>query len=334
MSELTVESLRGNVPESRHRVSVAVVNAAGHLERYSGDPRFMTFMRSAAKPFQALPVIESGAAESFGFSDAEVALACASHSSEPQQVQAVSALLARIGCVEADLACGAHRPLSADLALPAPARDASSGPAVPRTPLASNCSGKHTAMLALARHCGWPTSGYERADHPVQGRCRESVLRWTGVREDHLAEGVDGCGVVAFAVPLQAMAFAYARLGVSAEPAARRVVAAMTGHPHLVAGARRPCSALMSAYQGRVLAKVGAEGVYGAALPDRGLGIAVKVESGHTWAAVVALIAVLDALELEPRPSAALLTYAAPGVFNTRGLQVGSLRASGGLAGA
>ncbi|HEX9581049.1 MAG TPA: asparaginase [Gemmatimonadales bacterium] len=335
MTELTVESVRGGIPESRHRVSVAVTEAGGRLVARAGDPEYRTFMRSAAKPFQALPVIEDGAAEGFGFSEAEIALACASHSSEPRQVEAVRALLQRIGCTEDDLACGGHRPLSLDLALvtelPARAAGAGEGEQMARTPLASNCSGKHTAMLALARHHGWPTAGYERPDHPVQGRCRESVARWTGLPPGDLGEGVDGCGVVSFAVPLRAMATAYARLGGSTEPAPQRVVAAMTAHPDLVAGTGRPCTALMRAYPGKLLAKVGAEGVYGAALLDRGIGVAVKVEDGHTWAAVVALIAVLDALELEPAPSRALAAFAGPPILNTRGVKVGHLRSCGGV---
>lgn len=331
MSELTVESLRGGIPESRHRVSVAVADRDGRLIARAGDPEYRTFMRSAAKPFQALPVIEDGAADRFGMSQAEVALACASHSSEPRQVELVRDFLRRIGCAEGDLACGGHRPLSLDLALPG------EGPAalatrVPPTPIASNCSGKHTAMLALARHHGWPTAGYERPDHQVQQRCRESVARWTGLEPAAIGEATDGCGVVSFAVPLQAMATAYARLAGSAEPAVRRVVTAMTTHPELVGGAGRPCTALMRTYPGNLLAKVGAEGVYGAALLDRGLGIAVKVEDGHTWAAVVALIVVLGALDLEPAPAVALAAFASPPLLNTRGATAGHLRAVGGVS--
>ncbi len=326
---LVVESVRGGIVESVHRVAVAVVDADGRLRARSGDPDLVTFVRSAAKPFQALPLLEDGAAERFGVREDELALVCASHNSEPAQVDLIRALLTRIGLAESDLACGPHRPLSADLALAA--ENQASPPEVPRTPLASNCSGKHTGMLAVARHQGWPTRGYHEPGHPVQRRCKEVLAHWAGLPVDRMGEGVDGCGVVSFALPVRALALAYARLGASKEAAPQRVVRAMIGHPDLVAGRGRPCTALMSAYPGRVLAKVGAEGVYGAAILDRGLGVGLKVEDGNTWAAVVALWSVLEQLELDPPPSAAVPRFAAIPVRNTRGETVGSLRASGKL---
>lgn len=366
-----IEQLRGDTVESRHRVSVAVLDAQGRVVAGAGDPHLVTFMRSAAKPFQAMPLIEDGAAERFAVSEEEIALACASHNSEPYQVDLVRGFLERIGLSERDLACGPHRPLSADLAIvdadgatpsaagadaggPAssatsPARpdfgdagpDASAGtpthiaqretrrPA--RSPLASNCSGKHTAMLALARHRGWPTSGYHLADHPVQERCRQTVAHWAGVPKNSMGQAVDGCGVVTFALPLSNMALAYAKLAASEEPAPRAIVQAMTSHPDLVAGRGRSCTALMQRYPGRVLAKVGAEGVYGAALLDRAIGIALKVEDGHNWSAVVALLAVLDQLDLDPSPHDLLPEFARIPIRNTRGEVVGHLRASGRL---
>jgi L-asparaginase II len=328
VSELRVQSLRGAVVESVHRVSVAVVDASGRLHARSGEPQLVTFARSAAKPFQALPLLEDGAAERFGVREDELALICASHSSEPAQVDLVRGLLTRLGLTESDLACGPHRPLSADLALNDPGGAAE---AAPWTALASNCSGKHAGMLALARHHGWPTAGYHQPTHPVQRRCKDTIARWTNLPADRIGEGVDGCGVVSFALPLASLALAYARLGASREPAPGKVVQAMTRRPDLVAGQGRPCTALMRAYPGRVLAKVGAAGVYGVALPDRGLGIGLKVEDGDTWAAVLALWAVLEQLGLDPPPSQLLSRYAALPVRNTRGETVGSLQASGNL---
>lgn len=340
MSELVIEQLRGPAVESRHRVSAAVVDSEGRLLAYSGYPHLVTFMRSAAKPFQALPLIEDGAAERFAVSSEEIALACASHNSEPHQVELVQAFLQRIGATEADLACGPHRPLSAELALVDADGATSAGGGsvagqsverVPRSPLASNCSGKHTAMLAVAKHAGWPTAGYHLSDHPVQQRCRSSVARWAEVPESSLAEAVDGCGVVTFALPLSRMALAYARLAASSEPAALAVTRAMIAHPELVAGKGRLCTALMQRYPGRVLAKIGAEGVYGAALLDRGIGIALKVEDGHNWSAVVALLVVLETLGLDPPPRENLAQFARIPLRNTRGEIVGSLQPSGGL---
>ena len=322
-----MQSLRGGVVESVHRVSAAVVDASGRLQAKAGDPQLVTFARSAAKPFQALPLLEDGAAERFGVREDELALVCASHSSEPAQVELVRGLLTRVGLAESDLACGPHRPLSADLALnPGGAEEAA-----PRTALASNCSGKHTGMLALARHHGWPTAGYHQSTHSVQRRCKESMARWANLPQEQVGEGVDGCGVVSFALPLASLALAYARLGTSQEPGPRKVVQAMTRRPDLIAGRGRPCTALMQAYPGRVLAKVGAAGVYGAALLDRGLGIGLKVEDGDTWAAVLALWAVLEQLDLNPPPSQSLPLFAALPVRNTRGETVGSLKVTGRL---
>jgi L-asparaginase II len=331
MASLSVFAERNGIVESVHRVSVAVVSAEGELRARAGDPDFVAFIRSAAKPFQALPLLEDGAAERFGISDEELALICGSHNSEPAQVDIVQALLTRLGLGESDLACGPHRPLSADMAL-ADATPPESKPARGAGRLASNCSGKHTGMLALALHHGWPTRGYHEAGHPVQRRCRQVLAHWADLPETSVNEGLDGCGVLTFAIPLRSLALAYARLAGSNEPAPRRIARAMMAHPHLVAGTGRPCTVLMRAYPGRVLAKVGAEGVYGAALPEQRLGIGLKVEDGHTWASVVALWAVLEQLGLDPPPRVKEPLFAEVPLRNTRGETVGALRASGKLS--
>lgn len=330
MSDLRVESSRGDVVESWHRVSVAVVDRHGRRVAWSGDSAFPTFLRSAAKPFQALPVVADGAAERYDITPEELALLCASHNGTRRHVEIVGGLLARIGLDETALACGPHRPLLFDLAVrgrgaPEP-RDE-----VPRTPIASNCSGKHTGMLALARHHDWPLTGYHRAGHPVQERCKTELAAWTDVPAAAIAEAIDGCGVVCFRLPLDRMALAYARLGTSDAPAARAVVHAMTGRPELVGGADRLDSTVMAKYPEQILAKVGAEGVYGAALLDRGLGVALKVEDGHARAAMAALVAVLDELGMEPSPLDVLRRFSSFPVSNTRSERVGALRAAGRL---
>ena len=190
----------------------------------------------------------------------ELALCCASHSSEPGQVELVRAFLQKIGCSEDDLRCGPHTPLAEHVAQDYQARG------VRLTPVYSNCSGKHTGMLALARHHGWPTADYHRLAHPVQQRCLEAVSRWTECPADRIGTAVDGCGVVCFALPLRNMALAYARLGMGDEAPSSRIVAAMLRHPELIAGERRPCTEMMTAFPGRVITKVGAEGVYCALL--------------------------------------------------------------------
>jgi L-asparaginase II len=335
---MRVEQTRGDKVEVWHDVHVAVVDARGRVVAAAGDPGLVTFWRSAAKPFQALPLVEDGAADHFGLTSEELALACASHSSEPDQVARVRDLLVKIGCSERDLLCGPHPPLSERVA-----RDyASRG--VRLTAVYSNCSGKHAAMLALARHHGWPTEFYTRLEHPVQQRCLAAVSRWTEVPPAALQTAVDGCGVVCFGLPLKSMALAYAKLG-SAEDAgasgrsfhpgaarpatspAARIVAAMLRHPDLIAGAGRPCTELMQAHPGRVIAKVGAEGVYCALLVREGLAVALKVTDGHGLAAALAVAAVLAELGLKPLPAA----LAARPIVNTRGDTVGELRVRGQL---
>jgi len=322
-----------------------VANSTGGLVARAGDPELVTFWRSAAKPFQALPLVADGAADRFGLTSEELALACASHSSEPAQVARVRELLGKIGCSERDLLCGPHSPLSDRVAQDYQARG------VRLTAIYSNCSGKHAGMLALARHHGWPTEFYTRLEHPVQQRCLAEVSRWTEVPAGEIKTAVDGCGVVCYGMPLRNMAWAYARLG-NAEfgmrnaelpgqvardttPAdifrtphsAIRIAEAMLRHPELIAGEGRPCTEMMRAHPGRVIAKVGAEGVYCALLPQERLGVALKVTDGHAFASALAMAAVLEELGLRPRPTS--LT-ARPNV-NTRGETVGELRVNGGL---
>ena len=330
--ELRIESTRGGMVESVHRVSAAVADQRGRLLAGSGDPDLVTFWRSAAKPFQAIPLVADGAADRWGLTDRELALACASHSSEPVHLEVVEAMLRKVGCSESALACGPHPPLSTAVA-----------EQITRTGLAlspkwSNCSGKHDGMLGLARHHGWPIAGYEKAGHPVQERVVEEITRWSGVRREDLRLGVDGCTTVCFGLPLRAMALAYARFGAFVEPAAVRLRSAMSAHPVLVAGTGRLCTDLMAAYPGDIIAKVGAGGVYGAALPAPGYGIALKVEDGDMQCSPVALLAILRQvaerfrlpLDLAQAP-ASVRRHAESPTENTRGTVTGSLRAAGKL---
>ena len=310
-----IENYRGSTLESRHTVHVAVVDAGGKLVAHAGNSAYRTFWRSAAKPFQALPLVEDGVVERLGLTRQDLALACASHSSEPAQVELVREFLQRAQCSERDLMCGPHRPLSDAVAKDYDTRG------VRLTAVYSNCSGKHTGMLALAKHHGWPTEFYARGDHPVQQRCLKSVSAYTDVAAIEIGVAVDGCGVSCFALPLRNMALAYTRI-----PAA--ILEAMVLHPELVAGEGRPCTELMRAHPGRVVAKVGAEGVYSAALIREGLGVTLKVEDGHSVAASLAIAAVLVELGLRPQPTW-LLTKP---ITNSRGETVGEMRVNGGLA--
>ncbi len=330
MNDLRIEATRGDLVESVHRVSVAVVNADGRLVASAGDPSRVSFWRSAAKPFQALPLLEDGVADAIGLTPAELALACASHSSEPPHLTVVDGMLRRIGVQVADLACGPHEPISPDVA----ARVARER--VTLTAAWSNCSGKHAGMLALARHHGWPIAGYERPGHPVQQRILNEVARWTGVAPGAIPIATDGCAAVTFALPLSAMAAAWARFGASSDAGPSRLRAAMTAHPDLVAGTGRLCTELMAALPGRVLAKVGAAGIYCAALPELGLGVALKLADGDSEASPPALLAVLRALAEHAGSSqrydlAPMAVHAERPVVNTRGVRVGTVRAAGGV---
>ncbi|MBW3535058.1 MAG: asparaginase [Gemmatimonadetes bacterium] len=316
---------RGGVEESWHTVHVAVVDTAGLVVARSGDPTRTAFLRSAAKPFQALPLVEDGVVERYGFTESELALCCASHSSEPRHLAAAASILQRAELGEADLACGPHEPFAS-----AEAERMRTQGERPRA-VHNNCSGKHAGMLALARFHGWPTGGYHREGHPVQRRMAEEVARWTGLGPGAMASAVDGCGVLTFAAPLAAMAAAFARLGAAAadgRPGPAAVVSAMTGHPFMVAGSGRLCTDLMEAAGGSVLVKAGAEGVYCAAVPGRGLGVALKVEDGARRAQDPALVAVLEAIgAVDEAVLATLARHRTPAVRNTRGEVVGGLRA-------
>ncbi len=310
-----VESFRGTVLESRHTVHVAVVDGAGRLVASAGDPGYRTFWRSAAKPFQAQPLVDDGAVERFGLNRQHLALTCASHSSEPAQVALVREFLQRVGCGESDLMCGPHRPLSEAVAKDYETRG------VRLTAVYSNCSGKHTGMLALAKLHGWPTDFYTRVEHPVQQRCLATISKYTDVSARDIGVAVDGCGVSCFALPLRNMALAYTRLD-------GPILEAMTLHPELIAGEGRPCTELMRAHPGRVVAKVGAEGIYSALLIREGLGVTLKVEDGHSVASSLAIAAVLTELGLKPQPAGLLRKP----IANSRGETVGEMRVNGGLS--
>jgi L-asparaginase II len=327
--ELRIVATRGGLPESEHRVVVAVVNQDDRLIASSGDSQQVSWWRSAAKPFQALPIVQDGAADRFEMSDEELALACASHSSEPRHLQVVTRFMERLGISDDALSCGPHPPLSPDIALQVVRED------IAMTARWSNCSGKHAGMIALALHQGWPIAGYQDASHPVQRRIIAEVERWTGLSASELALAPDGCTVVCFGLPVRSMAAAYARLGTSRDPAARRIVSAMLGHPYLLAGTGRLCTDLMQAWPGEIIAKVGALGIYCATIPRLGFGVALKIEDGDTRAAGVALLAVIRQVLEQGGASGpdwkAVGSSARPEIRNSRGLLTGTMEAVGEL---
>ncbi len=327
---ILVELTRGTLVESVHRGAIAVANADGKIVFSLGDIDVPVYPRSSLKPIQALALLESGAAEAFGLGDEEIALACASHSGEPMHTERVKAWLGRIGCDASDLACGAH-PVRYEPVWEAMVR-AGEAP----TRVHNNCSGKHTGFLTVARHWDIATAGYERHDHPVQRAVAAALKDLSGI-PDELPWGVDGCTAPNFALPLSGFARAFARLAhpeTLAGPratAARRIVRAMTHHPELVAGTGRACTILMRAAGGRAAVKTGAEGYFAAIIPERGWGIALKIDDGAGRAAETVMAAILDKLGMLAGSAAAQAILRAP-ITNTRSTVVGERRPAAPLA--
>jgi L-asparaginase len=264
---ITIEVRRRNVVESRHRVH-AVATSDGRVLAEAGDSQLVSFLRSSAKPFQALPLVR----ERHDLTDEEIAIASASHLARPEQLAAVRSLLAKAPAEESELECG-----------PEP------------TPLEHNCSGKHAGMLALCRTKGWESGGYRLGTHPVQHACLAEIAEAAGVRGDELPTAVDGCGVLTFALPLDRMASMFA--GLEQREGGARVAAAMRAHPELIRGPKAADTLLMRELEGWT-AKGGAEGLLCAAGPD-GLGIALKVEDGNMRAMRPALAELLRRLGFE-----------------------------------
>ena len=323
--DLDVEVTRGTMVESRHRIHAAVVDSAGKLVATARDPEQVTYWRSCAKPFQVMPLLASGGFDRARWGHDQLALACGSHGGEPEHVAIAQGMLESIGFEEGDLACGPHEPLSA--------RGArivrESGARLTR--LHNTCSGKHAAMLARASGAGWTAFGYERLEHAVQRSIAEEIARWTDVPRERMVFGVDGCGAVVFGLPLHNMALAWARLGGAAqrgEEIPARILEAMGARPFLVGGTDRFDSILIEATEGRIIAKVGAEGVHSVAVPSAGLGIALKVEDGAQRAQHVAVLRILQLLGVLPESlPARLAEIARRPLRNTRGEPVGEIRA-------
>ena len=306
-----------------HYGSVAVVDRDGRLVYAAGDPRYLTATRSALKPLQALPLVAEGGIEHFGYDATHTALLCASHSGEPRHVAGVAAMLERAQCSIEELQCGVHPPLYYTVREELP-------PAGARfTALHHNCSGKHAGMLAYCRLCGLPAASYLDFGHPLQQAIRGAVAYMTGVPETALRAGIDGCSAPNYALPLDRLAFAYARLATAAAEgrygaAAARLVRAMVAHPEMVSGEGRNDLALMRAGGGDWVTKVGAEGVQAIGVKSRGWGIAIKVIDGNARGLHPATVAVLDQLGLlDESRHAALAAWRAPEIRNHRGMATG-----------
>jgi L-asparaginase II len=322
---ILVEVTRGDMVESRHRGAAAIVDSDGRVISAWGDIESPVYSRSALKPIQAIPLIESGAAEHFGLGDAEIALSCASHGGEPRHTETVAAWLKKVGLSVNDLECGVQTPSHAASA------EALAVKGVKPTALNNNCSGKHTGFLTVAVHKGEPTKGYIKLEHPVQQRILGLMEQLTEINLSAAPKGIDGCGIPVIGVPLGRLALAFARMAKPATLPKPRIAAiarirkAMASEPFMVAGTGRFCTRVMQTLGERAVVKTGAEGVYIAILRDKGLGIALKIDDGGTRAAEVVLASLLKRCGVfDPALESAL---AVP-VINRAGLQVGEVRPS------
>ncbi|MCA3252692.1 MAG: asparaginase [Pseudomonadota bacterium] len=337
-----VEARRGGIVESFHRGAYAVLDADGGVVEQQGDIGRPVFPRSAVKVLQALPLVAGGAAEALGLDDAELALACASHGGEEMHARTAASMLAKAGLDAGALECGAHWPYH-DGALKALA-----AAGLQPSALHNNCSGKHAGFACLgclmARHAGREprefVRGYVRPDHPVMREVTAALASSTGFDLDHAARGTDGCSIPTFAIPLRHLALAFARVatGQGLAPAhaaaARRLRRAVAAAPQMVAGTGRFDSRVMQRVGERVFCKVGAEGMYCAALPDRGLGIAIKMDDGNTARAAEVVMAalLLRHLRADDAEAGFLRSFADVPLVNWNGVEVGRLVAGGVIA--
>jgi L-asparaginase II len=340
MNPVLIEVLRGSAVESRHAGALAIVDASGAVHTSLGDIDRPIFPRSAVKLLQALPLVASGAAEAFGLSDAELSLACASHSGEPEHVATAAGVLAKLGLTADALECGTQWPGREPVLRGMLARGEVA------TPLHNNCSGKHSGFVCvaclMARNAGAEAAefarGYVAAGHPVMREVSAALSAATGVDVEQAPSGIDGCSIPTFALPLRALALAFARCGTGQglsdgnARAARRLRQAVAAAPFMVGGTDRFDTLAMQALGERLFCKIGAEGVYCAALPELGLGVALKIDDGTVRAAEAAFAAV--AQTLLKADSELLHSYSHLQLRNWRGIEVGALRPAQALAAA
>lgn len=297
MSVVLAHVYRGQYVESMHRGDWVIVDVHGNIVHSSGDPHKNTFWRSSAKPFQAIPVVESGAAQHFGFTERELAIMCASHSGEDYHCNAVSSILKKIGLTVSHLKCGIHPPVYK------PAADILAASGEQPTEIHCNCSGKHSGMLALCQFFGWDLETYLHINHPLQQLTLEMVSEYSGIEKREIGIGVDGCGVPVFRLPLSNMARAWALLSdpssleTSRQASVKTIATAMRSYPEMVAGTNRICTDIMRGFRDiSLIAKAGAEAVYCLGLPEKGWGLALKIEDGNSRAIPAIILHILGRL--------------------------------------
>lgn len=325
-AEVLVKVSRGDMVESLHRGHVAVVNSKGELLYSLGNPQKVVYARSSMKPIQAIPIVETGAAEHYNFDHADLSLTCASHNGEDQHTNRVQSILERAELGYSDLQCGTHNPRWQDTY---EALIKANGEV---TSIYNNCSGKHSGMLATAKHMNESISDYYKLDHPVQQRIMEAISDVTEVPKEDIAIGIDGCGVPVHGIPLHNLALGFAKLANPVQLSAKRqeaihkITTAMMEAPEMVGGTERFCSDFMRVLDGRMFGKAGAEGVYCIGDIETGIGIAIKIEDGNGRATSPVAVEVLSQLGLlTEQQKGRLAEYHHPTLKNARKEKIGEL---------
>ncbi len=325
MSEILVKVYRDKLVESIHRGDIAVVDKSNKDLYGYGDNRKITYWRSAAKPLQVLPLIFTGVAEKYDFTEKELALMAASHSGEKIHTEVIKEILSKIGLDQTYLKCGIHPPIHKKTA-----REIWQAGEEPE-PIHNNCSGKHCALLSLCKHYGWPLDSYYEINHPVQKLITKTISEVTEVKVNNIYYGEDGCGVIVFGLPIRNMAYAYARL---ANPqllspkyrdASRIITSCMEKYPEMVAGTGRFNTELMKVTGNKLIAKSGAQGVFCIGVHDK-MGITIKVEDGNKRAIPPVVVQILSKLNIiSTTEKKRLKKYRQPRVTNNLNHKVGEV---------
>ncbi|EAR11345.1 asparaginase [Reinekea blandensis] len=324
---IQVHVTRGGITESQHDISAVVINSHGNVLEQWGDVDKPVYPRSAIKALQALPMVERGGVERFGFSESELALCCASHNGETEHVNTAQSMLDKVSCSEANYECGKQWPMRVEAGYAL----AAAGQLPDQRH--NNCSGKHAGMLALAQLLGVDSAGYIAADHPVQHTIRETFEQMCDVDLSRAPVSPDGCSAPTWAMPLTALALGFARF---ADPqslpperaqACRALYQAVIHHPFMVAGTERYCTEMMTVLGDRAFLKVGAEGVYIAAIPGQNIAIALKCEDGAKRGAERVMTELLDRYGVTKGLSdAEMAPFRTPEIRNWNGLLTGVIR--------
>jgi L-asparaginase II len=323
LSEIVASVTRNGQIESIHRGHIAVVDASGNLVAFLGDPDYWTYIRSAAKPFQIMSLLKDAVDRDFKFTNKELTVMLASHNGEDIHVRAVDNILKKIGLSADHLRCGFHPPLHEPSAVKLIKQNAQ------QSPICNNCSGKHAGMLALAAFHSWRLENYLEPSHPVQVGIKRNIATFSGLDEEKIHVGVDGCSAPTFALPIRNMALMYARLAQGEIPPSKRIFELMAVHPEMIAGTDRFDTDFMKVMDGRMIAKLGAEGIRCLAVGgETPLGIAIKIEDGSTRASAAVILSVLEQLELITNEEITKLSnYRTPVLKNHQGVETGRILA-------